>query len=362
MPGQQQPAAQRDRPGAPQQPAQGRQPDSGRDAAEGPRGERGQPIRRVDELRRERRETQEGGRTVIREPDRVIVRDGGRAYIRHNEVDRFRRNARDVRVERRGSETVTVVERPGGTRIVTVTDEDGRLLRRVRRERDGREVVIIENSRRGPERRGPGVGAGVAIGAAAAGLALGAYYIDLPPPRVRIPRERYVLEAEGASAEEVYDVLMEPPVERLERSYSLEEVRYSPQVRARMSSVDLDTITFETGSWELAADQVERLALIAESLKRSIEQNPSEVFLIEGHTDTVGTDVDNLSLSDRRAETIAQVLAEQFQVLPENLVTQGYGEQQLKVQTEGAEQQNRRVTVRRITPLLTGENETTGQK
>ena len=316
----------------------------------------------MEELQRERRETQEGGRTVIREPDRVIVRDGGRSYIRHNEVDRFRRNARDVQVERRGSETVTVIERPGGSRIVTVTDENGRLLRRVRRERDGREVVIIENRHRDGDGRGRGrgIGVGVAIGAAV-GLGLGAYYVDLPPPRVRIPRERYVLEAEGATGEELYGVLMAPPVEQLERAYSLEEVRYSPQVRARMPSVDLDTITFETGSWELAPDQAERLALIAESLKRSIEQNPSEVFLIEGHTDAVGADVDNLSLSDRRAETVAQVLTEQFQVLPENLVTQGYGEQQLKLQTEAAERQNRRVTVRRITPLLTGENESTGQ-
>jgi outer membrane protein OmpA-like peptidoglycan-associated protein len=76
------------------------------------------------------------------------------------------------------------------------------------------------------------------------------------------------------------------------------------------------------------------------------------VFLIEGHTDAVGADDDNLSLSDRRAETVALVLTEQFQVPPENLTSQGYGEQQLKVPTEGPERQNRRVTMRRITPLL----------
>ena len=41
---------------------------------------------------------------------------------------------------------------------------------------------------------------------------------------------------------------------------------------------------------------------------------------------------------------------------PENLTTQGYGEQYLKVPTQGPERLNRRVTVRRITPLLTGQN------
>ena len=64
---------------------------------------------------------------------------------------------------------------------------------------------------------------------------------------------------------------------------------------------------------------------------------PSGVFLIEGHTDAVGSDIDNLSLSDRRAESVALVLSEQFGVTAEKLTTQGYGEQYLKVPTQGPE-------------------------
>jgi len=71
----------------------------------------------------------------------------------------------------------------------------------------------------------------------------------------------------------------------------------------------------------------------------------------------VGSDVDNLSLSDRRAESVALVLSQQFGVPAENLTTQGYGEQYLKVPTPGPERANRRVTAQRITPLLTGQNE-----
>jgi outer membrane protein OmpA-like peptidoglycan-associated protein len=82
------------------------------------------------------------------------------------------------------------------------------------------------------------------------------------------------------------------------------------------------------------------------------------VFLIEGHTDATGPDDENLSLSDRRAETVAVALSEQFQVPAENLTTQGYGEQYLKVATDGPERQNRRVTARRITPLLNGQGST----
>jgi len=57
-------------------------------------------------------------------------------------------------------------------------------------------------------------------------------------------------------------------------------------------------------------------------------------------------------LSDRRDEAVAVALTEQFRVPPENLVTQGYGEQYLKVQTQGPSRANRRVAVRRITPLI----------
>jgi len=49
----------------------------------------------------------------------------------------------------------------------------------------------------------------------------------------------------------------------------------------------------------------------------------------------VGSDVDNLSLSDRRAESVALVLSQQFGVPAENLTTQGYGEQYLKIPTQG---------------------------
>ena len=76
------------------------------------------------------------------------------------------------------------------------------------------------------------------------------------------------------------------------------------------------------------------------------------MFLIEGHTDAVGSDIDNLSLSDRRAESVAIILSDEFQVPPENLTTQGYGEQYLKELTNGPSRENRRVAVRRITPLL----------
>lgn len=74
--------------------------------------------------------------------------------------------------------------------------------------------------------------------------------------------------------------------------------------------------------------------------------------MIEGYTDAVGSSAENLALSDRRAESVALALTEYYQVPPENMVVQGYGEQFLLVPTDGAERENRRVAVRRITDLL----------
>jgi outer membrane protein OmpA-like peptidoglycan-associated protein len=291
---------------------------------------------RMDDFRGQRRESQEGGRTVFTEPGRVIVRDpGGQSFIRHNEVDRFRYGARDIRTQQVGDESRTIVVRPDGSEIITVVGRDGQLLRRVRRDREGREIIIIDNSYRDPR-------------------AMGGFYVDLPPPVIRIPQNRYIVDYEDAPPELIYDTLEAPPVERIERRYSLDEIRYSPAVRQRMPSIDLDTINFETGSWEIPPDQTSKLQVIADGLNKAISRNPREVFLIEGHTDAVGSDVDNLSLSDRRAESAAQLLTQQFQVPAENLTSQGYGEQYLKVPTPGPERRNRRVTIRRITPLLNG--------
>lgn len=260
--------------------------------------------------------------------------------IRSNEADRFQSGPGQYRVERRGGETAYYAQRPGGPTIVTYVGPDGRLIRRSRLGPEGREVIIIDNRPR------PGAGG---------------YFVQLPPPVIGMPRNRYVVEAEDAPYDDVYGALTAPPVERLPRSYSLDEVRYSPELRARMPRVDLDTITFETGSWQLSPDQVSRLSVIARALKAAIEKNPREVYLIEGHTDAVGTPEDNLSLSDRRAESVAVALQEQFDIPAENLTTQGYGEQQPKIQTSGPERQNRRVTARRITPLLAQAQPESGQ-
>lgn len=300
-----------------------------------------------DAVRQSRQQAVEDGgrRTVIQEPgNRIIIRQDNRVFIQNNnEADRFSR-IRNAQTQRRPDGfIVSSYQRPDGFRVYSEVDSNGRLMRRYRRGPDGREFNIVDNRNFW---RNVAIGAGV--GAIATVVAL-----NLARPTVTIPRHQYIVDYDRASDDDLYETLRAPPIDRLDRPYSLEEVRYNIALRERMRRIDLDAITFDSGSYQVTPEQFPKLERLARSINRVLRQNPDEVFMIEGHTDAVGADVDNLSLSDRRAEAVAQILTDEFGVPVENLVTQGYGEQFLKVETSGPERANRRVAVRRITPLMT---------
>jgi outer membrane protein OmpA-like peptidoglycan-associated protein len=294
----------------------------------------GQQVHGIGEVQSSRRTIEQNGTTFYSEPGRVIVREGDGLYVRHDETERFREFGTDVRTEQHGDQTIQIVDRPDGSKIITITDTNGQLLKRLRRQPNGVEVILIDNSFRPRP------------------LHFSDEVIDVAPPPMDLPPEQYDLDAGNADEGQIYETLAAPPLARLPRRYTLDEVRYSRDLRQYMRSVELNSITFSSGSWALEDSEIGNLKGMADAINRAIRANPNEIFLVEGHTDAVGSDVDNLSLSDRRAQTVAGILTRSFNVPPENLTTQGYGSQFLKVQTDAAERQNRRVTVRRVTPLL----------
>ncbi len=289
----------------------------------------GQQVHGIGEVQSSRQTVQQNGATFYSEPGRLIVREGDGLYVRHDEMERFRDLGGEVDVEQRGDETIQIANRPDGSKIITVLDRDGQLLKRIRRLPNGVEIVLIDNTYgRRPQRFADEV------------------IVVAPPPVLT------ELDAGDADETRIYETLSAPPVASLPHRYTLDEIRYSRDLRHYMPSVDLNAITFDTGSWTVPDEEIRQLKGIADAINRAIRANPNEIFLIEGHTDAVGSDVDNLSLSDRRAGSVASVLTQAYNVPPENLTTQGYGSQFLKVQTSGPSRENRRVVVRRITPLL----------
>ncbi len=181
------------------------------------------------------------------------------------------------------------------------------------------------------------------------------YQIVIPdrPARRRVPLATIPL-AE-AYDEQLVEQLMAPPAQPIERRYSIDEYRADPSLRTLMPGIEVDTVKFGFNEDFLREEEILKLDRIGEIMERIIAGNPDEVFLIEGHTDLVGSDAYNEELSWRRAEAVRNALTEFFYIPERNLEIVGYGEEYPRIPTEAEEPENRRSTIRRITPILTGQ-------
>jgi len=85
----------------------------------------------------------------------------------------------------------------------------------------------------------------------------------------------------------------------------------------------------------------ERIKEVAEYLDRHSKVD----VIIEGHTDSIGSEKYNLDLSHRRANSVRQYLIDKFNVSPSRITAKGYGERQpiADNNTDEGRQRNRRV-------------------
>lgn len=76
-----------------------------------------------------------------------------------------------------------------------------------------------------------------------------------------------------------------------------------------------------------------------------MQEHPHSSVVMEGHTDSMGAAEYNQGLSERRANTIADMLVEKFDISPDRVSSVGYGETQPTStnDTEEGRQHNRRV-------------------
>lgn len=256
--------------------------------------------------------------------DRVVVTmpDGSQQLIKNDDTLLFRPGSNVQTESYEDGSSITTVLREDGSRVVTIRDANMNILRRSVVWPDGRSTMLIDDTADVTPVR----------------------VADLPPPA------RPVDYTDQMSEEALRDALMRES--SIDRRFSLGQIRNIAQVRALVAPLDIQSITFDTGSAAITPNQAEQLSALGRVIAQSVRDNPGELYLIEGYTDAVGSDASNLALSDRRAESVALALTEYFDVPPENMVVQGYGEQFLRVQTQDAERSNRRVAVRRITDLI----------
>jgi len=109
---------------------------------------------------------------------------------------------------------------------------------------------------------------------------------------------------------------------------------------ARGLIVNMSDVLFDTGSYTLKPGAREKLAKIS----GIVLAHPGLNLQIEGHTDSVGTDEFNQQLSERRADSVRDFLAEQG--VPGSAISaRGFGKTQPVASNDTAEgrQRNRRV-------------------
>jgi len=103
----------------------------------------------------------------------------------------------------------------------------------------------------------------------------------------------------------------------------------------------LAPIQFDTASANIRAESFGTLDEAAEVMLA----NPDDNVEIQGHTDSRGDDLYNLQLSDARAASVKDYLADKG-VEVDRMEANGYGEQDLKVDPEESDedlQANRRI-------------------
>lgn len=272
--------------------------------------------------------------SVLKNGDKVVSRSGDRVVVETPQGDLRVLKDDDALIRRPGDEVQTetfndgstrsTVIKPDGSRVVTIRGRDGTVLRRINIDPQGREYVLFDDIQQ--EQR-------VVVS-------------ELPQIQQSSARASVQSEAELRAA------LAAAMADQGNRNFSLRQIREIRQVRDLAPELELDAVRFATGSAAIRPEQARSLARIGAAMTDMILHDPRTVFLVEGHTDAVGSATYNLALSDRRAETVALALTEYFNVPPENMVTQGYGESALKIPTLQAESANRRAVVRNISSLL----------
>lgn len=100
-------------------------------------------------------------------------------------------------------------------------------------------------------------------------------------------------------------------------------------------------IQFEIKQDDIQREEKEKLAVVGTFMKKY----PDTTAVIEGHTDNVGTNDDNMKLSQRRSESVVSYLVNDLHIAPSRLTAVGYGETRpiADNSTRAGQQMNRRI-------------------
>lgn len=167
---------------------------------------------------------------------------------------------------------------------------------------------------------------------------------DGPRPRITATRGFSLSRPDGGNERVAAPARRTGTAPRQRRARNLAAASSPAAAQAPGQRVNL-RLSFETGSAALTPAARTQADAFAQALLRPQLRNMR--FQIEGHTDSVGNRTRNLDLSQRRAETLADLLVKAG-VDRNRLIVRGYGPDQPLPGLSGTAGENRRVEVVRI--------------
>jgi outer membrane protein OmpA-like peptidoglycan-associated protein len=164
------------------------------------------------------------------------------------------------------------------------------------------------------------------------------------------PGDRHGLRAEEATVwtkEQIVERLMRTEPEPLTRSLRGIVVGGGPEAAAAEPDtggwIDDLRVTFPFDSAEITPEARQTLDVLGEALLDG--RLSTDRFEIAGHTDGVGNEQYNATLSERRAEAVVDYLSENFGLSRERLLGRGYGKAYLADPEDPRNPINRRVEI-----------------
>jgi outer membrane protein OmpA-like peptidoglycan-associated protein len=134
---------------------------------------------------------------------------------------------------------------------------------------------------------------------------------------------------------------------RKTRGWNLHDRARLAKATEGLAQIDL-TVYFAFDSAEIEKEAEPVLEALGEALAR--DEYKGQSFVLAGHTDAKGTAEYNQRLSERRAEAVKRYVMTRFKLAPDDLLTVGYGFEQLRDAQEPLSRTNRRVQVVNLSP------------
>ncbi|MEX0859463.1 MAG: flagellar motor protein MotB, partial [Cucumibacter sp.] len=249
--------------------------------------EEGQPIDREEGRRRDRPDDA----NVVQEFNfSIVIEFNNNLFIRGNDEARYTHPQDQTFYESlSGGRTREIIQRPDGSYLITIYSRNGDVLRRSKILPDGREIVLVYVEEQYWEDmdqwRDPGDA--------------------LPPLYLNIPVREYVYNVNPYETDEdLVDFWSQPPVQSVDRLYSIDEIRRSARIRDLARRVEVDDLNFAFGSAQISQSEIRKLAAVANAMLALLDRNPADTFLVEGHADAPGSIVLNLQLSQARDDGV----------------------------------------------------------